>query len=697
MTEKKITVKKPIFKGFNNHINGSYGSFETPSGKVNYLQVTAKITTKGVSLEDDLASKLVPVREILDPKKMNFGQLLQRDLDDHRVATNLVPYILNGNNGEPSYFPPIQAVLLPFEVSDDSKLPEPMDSFGEFIPEVTEDDDMGLFWKGYQFGESYRFQKLSFKDDGTPLNIRQGKLSWHDKRAKLVVIDGQHRAMAMLAIYRTLHSSWRGAGSQYRHFYEGNIKRIFNENPDLKERLSDGIEYPVTVTWFDTQHHKAARKLFVDVNKNAKPPTKSRLILLGESRLSDIFTRVILNQLRNEESSHSLPIYAIEYDHSEFNTSQTGRWSSLINIEMLKSVVYKSVWGPNKYIENLALKISSGRDNTTELDLRFREQLQLKKWLDENFEDEAGESFERDEIGHTNFPKSKISELEDKFFESWGSCIIYILSEFLPYKTHIKALDSLKRSWEDSVDNEAALAHEAIFDGVGLYWTLRDSYLHWVDTEEKDLKPDTVKAWDVIKKKELEFYQQRAKLYLSENDKYEVVQDMYSKTNTYACFLGVTMGVASIAEQIGYKSEDLVQFTQRFVLTINNWLEKKVQRKRRKLFLSSKIDSSFNELPKLDQPYWVYFRYFWFEVANASVREGGSKLLPVEEHFVAEQLPRMRDFYYSNIIYAEQKKALRKVSDDTGDIFEKQVEEKALKRYSKILTYWFDELYEKSN
>jgi hypothetical protein len=76
---------------FTNVIDGIYGIFSTPAGSVYYLQTKAKIGGDGSS-HSQLTRSLVPAREALNIHEMDFNQLLQRDLDDHRIATKLIPY-----------------------------------------------------------------------------------------------------------------------------------------------------------------------------------------------------------------------------------------------------------------------------------------------------------------------------------------------------------------------------------------------------------------------------------------------------------------------------------------------------------------------------------------------------------------------------------------------------------------------------
>lgn len=96
---------------YKHQIDGIWGEFQTPAGRVNFLMTKARLANSETMPESRLTAQLCPVREVLDIKKMNFNQLLQRDLDDHRVATELIPYLIK-NQGNPAFFPPILAAPL---------------------------------------------------------------------------------------------------------------------------------------------------------------------------------------------------------------------------------------------------------------------------------------------------------------------------------------------------------------------------------------------------------------------------------------------------------------------------------------------------------------------------------------------------------------------------------------------------------
>src|SRR5262249_40922341 len=158
-------------------------------------------------------------------------------------------------------------------------------------------EDEYAWWAGYAFGDAFKFEK-AVNPDSTPHSMSIGRLSWNEERAQIVVIDGQHRAMALLAVARTINKQWEGQGEKYKHFYESVVQELL-QGMSVSERdeIFASIELPVTILWFpetraaNYTHQQSARKLFVDVNKNARTPSESRLLLLSDTDLSAILTR----------------------------------------------------------------------------------------------------------------------------------------------------------------------------------------------------------------------------------------------------------------------------------------------------------------------------------------------------------------------------------------------------------------------
>ena len=83
------------------------------------------------------AAGLAPVREIFDSNSLNFDEIMQRDIDDARVSSKLIPYILEESASDRiKFFPPIVVVLLPLEDGGQKKP-------GKVYPEVTESREKG--------------------------------------------------------------------------------------------------------------------------------------------------------------------------------------------------------------------------------------------------------------------------------------------------------------------------------------------------------------------------------------------------------------------------------------------------------------------------------------------------------------------------------------------------------------------------
>ena len=93
---------------YQHEIDGTWGHFSTSAGRVAFLMTKARLGKSATDNERRLTSKLRPVREILNVDSLDFNQLLQRDLDDHRVATDLIPYILEEY---PSYMHPVLHIV----------------------------------------------------------------------------------------------------------------------------------------------------------------------------------------------------------------------------------------------------------------------------------------------------------------------------------------------------------------------------------------------------------------------------------------------------------------------------------------------------------------------------------------------------------------------------------------------------------
>ncbi len=96
-----MSLGKPTEVTFQHSAYGTWGHFTTSGGSVQFLETKGRLGKSGIDSELRLTKLLLPVREILELKELDFNQLLQRDLDDHRVAETLIPYIMKPQTNGP--------------------------------------------------------------------------------------------------------------------------------------------------------------------------------------------------------------------------------------------------------------------------------------------------------------------------------------------------------------------------------------------------------------------------------------------------------------------------------------------------------------------------------------------------------------------------------------------------------------------
>ena len=279
------------------NLEGTLGEFTAPGSAVDvmHLSTFASLGDTGTG-STRLTRDLLPVRELFDVGDLNFDELLQRDLDDYRVAKEIIPYLLE-NSPLVRFFPPILAVVVPVanrRVVDYYPVPKIVTKpHGESSFEIETQTFGGCL------------QLLRYKSEDGSFSS-QAELRFNPDQARLVVIDGQHRAMAMLAIRRHKAGEWGDKGAHFKHFYEEIADDL--RSPKALEAL-DRIQMPVCICFFPSLFERegkrppyttvhCCRKLFLDVNKNAKRPTRARQLLLDDLSLLSAFTRSILTRVR---------------------------------------------------------------------------------------------------------------------------------------------------------------------------------------------------------------------------------------------------------------------------------------------------------------------------------------------------------------------------------------------------------------
>lgn len=293
-------TKQPVY--------GTYGEFTVGKDKLavraQFLLTKVRPSNDG-TWESDFAGMMVPWREVFKLEEMNFDELLQRDLDDSRVAHDLVPYLLGDQGSTARFFPPVLAVLVPRNAVGSGIDPYYPPVKGASTPEKQE------------FGDLFSFETVMLEGQTTPLGI----IKYNRQKSAFVIVDGQHRAMAVLALYRQITKSW--GNSTYESYYHHiNVKA-----EDVKR-----IELPVCLLYFpdltsdnqelimkgvDLRH--VCREIFLVVNKTAKQVSESRQLLLDDDDFCARMLRKTLSKLKDRapEQASLAKIQSISYGDSE--------------------------------------------------------------------------------------------------------------------------------------------------------------------------------------------------------------------------------------------------------------------------------------------------------------------------------------------------------------------------------------------
>ncbi|MCT7984524.1 hypothetical protein NG796_14580 [Laspinema sp. A4] len=290
--------KEPIY--------GTYGEFSIGSDdnrvRAQFLLTKMKPGSEGI-WENSLASQMVPWREVFNIEELTFDELLQRDLDDSRVAHDLIPYLLGESGAFARFFPPILAVLVP-KKSEKTGIQS-------YYPAPRQVSELSI-----SFGDLFDFEKAQIEGSITPLGV----IKYNRQKTAFIIVDGQHRAMAVLALHRQINDSWSGnpfAGFyNHLHLTESQIKNIelpicivfFPDLNDNNEQFKQkGISLPAV-----------CREIFLVVNKNAKPVSQSRELLLDDEDFAARMMRETLSKLkgRGESEASIAHIYSFAFGDS---------------------------------------------------------------------------------------------------------------------------------------------------------------------------------------------------------------------------------------------------------------------------------------------------------------------------------------------------------------------------------------------
>lgn len=290
----QIPGVKKIVK-FNQELRGGFGRFKTDqSFQLHFLMTSVPIQDVG---------QLSTASELFRLETIDFEELIQRDIDHSRVRKIANEYLSQGQ-GKVIFFPPLLACVVLLE--NDNSIKRKYDGIHH---EPAEEDGIPVFrttWDndGFQLdlpiGDAESCTR-QISQGGIPRYFYEfaATLKLNPKRAKLVVLDGQHRLEAM---------------------------RLLRRNPE-RQNILKGIEIPICLVWApeasiaagnDEDMVRDFRELFVRVNLEPKKVSGHFITLLKDDSYSAMTIRQLANLWKNTtEPNNWTRLHLLEWNTRE--------------------------------------------------------------------------------------------------------------------------------------------------------------------------------------------------------------------------------------------------------------------------------------------------------------------------------------------------------------------------------------------
>jgi hypothetical protein len=457
--------------------------------------------------------------------------------------------------------------------------------------------------------------------------------------------------MALLALYRTVHNQWAQVpGWKYRTLYEDAVKRLLASEsvPGVLNPIPD-VELPVTIVLFPKLRglavRDAARKLFVDVNQGAKRPSASRLILLSDSDIVNVLTREWLEDIRNRDQSlapqhpgisGSSLLPAIEYDSPSISEERgsPSRPTCVMTLSGLKVITELLLARNRRFVSQINPQ-------------RRRDDPQRDWWANIKTSldllDNFGPLYEYEEDGEQReialadivpeqSPKEFKADVSKIFNQNLGALVQETIRNTEPYRSHLTSLE-LQRVTLAGGGPSQALVSEALFDGVGTYFTLNNLRLKY-DEEKRVMKaahlhepvrPASADAFEGLDAAVEKWFADYSDQLLGSHDA-EVIaalKKLTERTHTIAALAGLAMTCAHIVQVLRSVKRGSIWSSEQTPLVLASALADCFNQAQSgststglslRLVLSNGTEKPFNNIPKMDPDNWFEFRCLWLEL-----------------------------------------------------------------------------------
>ncbi|NIA00761.1 DNA sulfur modification protein DndB [Massilia sp. CCM 8734] len=465
------------------HVPGTIGTFRVSSKngesagiEVRYL--LAHVTLSEKQGQQQLLSMLAPVREVFDLTQLGFEEIMQRDIDDARVSLELIPYLLDtSTSGQIKLFPPIVAVAMPLKGT--SRAP---DAHYRKVSrtEIESEDHPGITEKRITAGalseEQFEFLQLF---DGETALADGAQLSMSSHNCSLAIVDGQHRAMALLALFRNLTDGWSDSKrSPYESYY-----KVWPEK-EIRSYDLNQLQLPILICTFpqldkdfgdDADVIRAARKVFLTLNKTAKRVSDSRNKLLNDQDIVAECLRETLSFIKElgPKDNTGLRIFNVELDQ-EGDRVKIASDAAFTGVSHLYHMIEHVLMSPMP-VRGVETKSKQGPPRKR-LEFAF-ERLSLKDTLTQD---------QKSVNTRVNYSDEMAILFKDNWRELYVPIIDRIYGQLHPYASFSKATLEMQQELEEKRDT---VLEKMLFDGQATSRTF-DEFQEGLNRRVSDNEPN---------------------------------------------------------------------------------------------------------------------------------------------------------------------------------------------------------------
>lgn len=562
-------------------LEGISGVFNTINSNFRVRFFSTYANTREANYKE-LLQELKPMRERISVNEIkNINQVLQRDLDDYRIANGLIPYLLNLVNGiknenHIAFFPGILGVIIPknYISKNDTSISVDQNPLQHYpIMEVNDEEKI----KSYTYFNddlSHPSWKIShLKETSSSGRVTPFALLEFDRsKSEILVLDGQHRANAFRVasnefftnpsnrVYSPYYNNSGGINSTYPRDIETNLPVTLI----CFERVNPGVELlPDFIS----------RKLFIDVNNNAKPISPSRQVLLDDrdpsSIIANSFYSIIAELYGFRSDTNELSLIHLGFDvTSKIRDRKKTSILNLSNPELLNLTFDWYFFATRTYNNLQSYEVKQERTLKWSPNI-LSELLPNSSRLFGTVTDEEG-----DEIKTLLYPENREIVI-DEFRELHFNAFYKILNELNFLQCHYKATTELKNIADSGIwsSTKTDTWNSVFIGGEGLY----DTFTKLIDIRNINNRPDLNNISAAMKEIESDFSNLRA-TYCGIADS-DLADAMYNSFNSLAFQVALFMAYYDFAINQGFNLDnpiDIVTSASSYIsklneITIQKW------------------------------------------------------------------------------------------------------------------------------